>query len=213
MALTVNEIYPCILGESTRAGLPCTLVRLTGCHLRCSWCDSEFAFHDGARREVDDVVREVREGGHGLVLLTGGEPLLQADARELVRRLVDDGFDVQVETSGAVELAGLDPRAHIVMDVKCPGSGEAGRMIWNNLERLRRTDDVKFVLADRRDYEWARAIVHEHGLDHRANVLLSAVHGRLEPRRLAEWMLADGMRARLHLQIHKLVWEPDARRV
>ncbi len=213
MALTVNEIYPCILGESTRAGLPCTLIRLTGCHLRCTWCDSEHAFYEGTRHEVEDVATQVAELGLRQVLLTGGEPWLQPDARRLVERLADDGFDVQLETSGAVELEGLDTRAHLVMDVKCPGSGESGRMIWNNLERLRRTDDVKFVVADRRDYEWARAIVREHGLEDRANVLLSAVHGRLEPRELAEWILADRLRARLHLQVHKVVWEPDARRV
>lgn len=212
-SLTVTEVYPCILGESTLAGRPCTLVRLTGCNLRCRYCDSEFSFHGGERRTVPDLVATARDHGFGLALVTGGEPLLQSGAPELVAALLAEGIAVQVETGGSIDTSALPDGAHVVLDLKCPASGESGRMDWGNLARLRPTDDVKFVVSDRTDFDWALAIVEEHGLEARANVLFSPAFGTLDPATLAEWILASRVRGRLHLQIHKYVWEPDRRGV
>ena len=207
--LTVNEIFFSIQGEGTRAGLPCSFVRLTGCPLRCVWCDTAYAFHEGTRMEPEQIVEQVAGHGTRLVCLTGGEPLAQPEAFALVLRLLDGGWQVIVETSGHVSLAGLDPRAVAVMDVKAPGSGESDSMDWSNLDRLRPTDEAKFVLADRRDYEWARALVREKDLAARCTVLFSPVHGALDPGPLGEWILGDGLPVRLQLQLHKLLW-PDA---
>ncbi len=219
MSLRITEIYPCILGESTLAGLPCTLVRLTGCPLRCRYCDTEYAFHGGEVLEVADIVARVQKEGLPLVLVTGGEPLIQKDAPALVGALLDAGFGVQVETSGAVDTSCLPEGTHVVLDLKCPDSGESHRMDWNNIAALRsRTDgstrgDVKFVVSSRSDYEWSRDVIREHGLEDCANVLFSPAFGVVDPQDLAAWILEDRLRARLHLQIHKLVWEPDARGV
>jgi len=204
--LTVNEIFFSIQGEGTRTGRPCVFVRLTGCPLRCVWCDTAYAFHEGTRLEVDQVVEQVDAHGTRLVCLTGGEPLAQPEAFSLVRRLLNEGWEVIVETSGHISLAGLDQRAVAVMDIKAPGSGESGKMDWDNLDRLRSTDEAKFVLADRGDYEWARALVREKDLAARCTVLFSPVHGGLEPGPLAEWILGDRLPVRLQLQLHKLVW-------
>src|SRR5262245_51240734 len=195
MALVVNEVFFSIQGEGTRAGCPCIFVRLTGCPLRCVWCDTAYAFHEGRRREMDDVIAEVEAFPCRLLTLTGGEPLAQPDAFALVARLADRGFEVLVETSGHVPIEGLDPRAVAILDVKAPGSGEAGRMHSGNLDRLRAHDEVKLVLADRADYEWARELTRDPRLEG-ATVLFSPVHGRLDPGALGRWMLEDGVRAR-----------------
>ena len=204
--LTVNEIFYSIQGEGTRAGRPCVFVRLTGCPLRCVWCDTAYAFHDGTRMELDQIVKQIAVHGTRLVCLTGGEPLAQPEAFPLVRRLLDEGWEVIVETSGHISLCGLDPRAVAVMDIKTPGSGESDKMDWGNLDRLRPTDEAKFVLADRGDYEWARALVREKDLAARCTVLFSPVHGGLEPGPLGEWILEDGLPVQLQLQLHKLLW-------
>lgn len=204
--LTVNEIFFSIQGEGTRAGRPSVFVRLTGCPLRCVWCDTSYAFHEGERRSLDDVVAEASRHPSRLLCLTGGEPLAQPPAFALVRRLLDDGWEVVVETSGHVSLAQLDPRAVAVMDIKAPGSGEVGRMDWGNLDRLRRKDEAKLVLGGRDDYEWARDIVRERALSERCTVLFAPVHGQLEPGVLARWVLADALRVRVQVQLHKILW-------
>lgn len=213
MVLRVTEIFHSIQGESSYAGRPCVFVRLTGCPLRCTWCDTDYAFYGGTERSVDDIVAKVREFDCRLVEVTGGEPLAQAGALPLLARLCDEGYTVLLETSGAVEAAGVDPRVHIILDVKCPGSGMADRMHWPNVERLRPQDEAKFVIKDRRDYEWARGVVARYRLTDRCPVLFSPVFGTLDPRQLAEWVLADRLPVCLQLQIHKYIWAPDLRGV
>lgn len=204
--LTVNEIFYSIQGEGTRAGRPSVFVRLTGCPLRCVWCDTAYAFHEGARRDLESVVAEAQGHPCRLLCLTGGEPLAQPAAFDLVRRLLDDGWEVVVETSGHVSLARLDPRAVAVMDIKAPGSGEAHRMDWDNLGRLRRKDEAKLVLGGREDYEWARDLVRERSLAARCTILFAPVHGQLQPGLLARWVLEDALPVRVQVQLHKILW-------
>jgi 7-carboxy-7-deazaguanine synthase len=212
--LTVTEIFHSIQGESTRAGELCVFVRLTACDLRCSWCDTAYAFHEGRKMSLDEVMAAVDAYGCGLVEVTGGEPLLQEDVYPLMERLLASGRTVLLETGGHRSIERV-PRAVVkIVDVKCPGSGEAGRNDWANLDRLAPHDEVKFVLKDRADYEYARDVIARHDLPSRAAaVLLSPVHGELEPRTLSGWMLADRLPARLQLQLHKYIWEPNARGV
>jgi 7-carboxy-7-deazaguanine synthase len=210
--LRVTEIFHSIQGESTWAGLPCTFVRLTGCPLRCVWCDTAYAFHGGERMTLEQIVGRVRALGTPLVELTGGEPLVHRNAFELARRLLAEDFTLLVETSGAVDVAPLDPRAHKIMDLKCPGSGEESRNLWSNLEHLTARDEVKFVIADRTDYEWTRDVIRGRGLDRRVEqgslraLLVSPVWGSLDFQQLAEWVLADQLPVRYQLQLHKLIW-------
>ena len=212
--LTVNEIFYSIQGESTRAGEPCVFVRLTACDLRCSWCDTPYAFYEGRKMAVDDVVAAVQQYGCPLVEITGGEPLLQEDVYPLMARLVAHGRTVMLETGGHRPIARVPPEVVKIVDVKCPGSGEAARNDWNNLDRLAAHDEVKFVIRDRRDYDYARDVVARHDLSRRAAaVLFSPVHGVLDPKTLSEWMLADGVPARLQLQLHKYIWSPETRGV
>ena len=212
--LRVNEIFFSIQGESTWAGRPCAFVRLTGCDLRCSWCDTEYAFHEGRTMAVEDVAAQVLGYGCDLAEVTGGEPLLQAAVHPLIARLLEAGMTVLVETSGASDVSRLDVRAVKVMDLKCPGSGESVRNLWSNLEHLTPRDEVKFVIADRADYEWARDAARRHNLASRVNaVLMSCAFGQLEPALLAGWILADRLPVRMQLQMHKHIWAPDARGV
>ena len=211
--LVVNEIYASIQGESSYAGLPCVFVRLTGCNLRCTWCDSEFSFYEGTRRVLDDVVAEVERFGIPLVEVTGGEPLLQPGVHPLMARLADRGLRVLIETSGSMDISGVDPRVIRIVDVKCPASGESGSNRWENLAHLRAADELKFVIADRADYEWARGELRARDLTSRCTVLLGPVWGRLEPRTLVEWILEDRLPVRFQVQLHKYVWSSDARGV
>jgi 7-carboxy-7-deazaguanine synthase len=212
--LTINEIFYSIQGESTRAGRPCVFVRLTGCDLRCSWCDTEYAFHEGSRRSVDDVVAEVDRYDCPLVEITGGEPLLQADVYELMTRLLAKGRTVLLETGGHRPTDRVPAEVVKVIDVKCPGSGEADSNHWPNLDALLSHDEVKFVVKDRADYDFAKDVIVRYRLASRcAAVLLSPVHQVLDPKQLSEWMLADAVPARLQLQLHKYIWEPGLKGV
>lgn len=212
--LTVNEIFHSIQGESTHAGRPCVFVRLTACDLRCSWCDTPYAFHEGAKMSVDDVLDKVRSYGCDVVEVTGGEPLLQKDVYPLMERLLAEGWTVLLETGGHRDAADVPEGVHRIIDVKCPASGEASKMHWPNLDSLRRSDEVKFVIQDRADYEYAREIAAKYRLaDRSAAVLFSPVHGVLDPKLLAAWMLADRVDARLQLQAHKYIWDPQTRGV
>ncbi len=211
--LRVTEIFHSIQGESTFAGRPCVFVRLTGCPLRCTWCDTKYAFYGGTEQSIDDVLAKVHEYGCRLVEVTGGEPLAQPNAASLLCRLCDEGFIVLLETSGAVDTATVDPPVHIILDVKCPGSGMMEQMHWSNVERLRPKDEAKFVIHDRSDYEWSKEIVMRYGLIDRCPVLFSPVFGTLDPRQLVEWVLADRLPIRFQLQMHKHIWAPDMRGV
>jgi 7-carboxy-7-deazaguanine synthase len=212
--LTINEIFYSIQGESTYAGRPCVFVRLTGCDLRCSWCDTTYSFHEGRKMSVDDVLREVDRFGSPLVEVTGGEPLLQADVYPLMERLLEAGHTVLLETGGQLDVSRVPGAVVKVMDVKCPGSGEADGNDWGNLERLGSRDQVKFVIKDRVDYEFSRDLVTRHALDRRcAAVLFSPVHGVMDPKPLSEWILQDRLPVRLQLQIHKHIWGPEVRGV
>lgn len=212
--LTINEIYQSIQGESTHAGLPCVFVRLTACDLRCSWCDTAYAFTEGGKRPLDAVLAEVLAIDCPLVELTGGEPLLQKEAIPLMEQLLAAGRTVMIETGGHISIEAV-PRAVIkIVDVKCPGSGESHRMHWPNLDLVAPHDEVKFVIKDRADYEYARDVVRRYDLGARvAAALFSPVHGVQEPKALAEWILADKLPVRLQLQLHKYVWDPKARGV
>jgi len=214
MMLTINEIFHSIQGESTRAGEPCVFVRLTACDLRCSWCDTPYAFYEGRKMAVDDVVAAVEQYGCRLVEITGGEPLLQEDVYPLMTRLLAHGRTVMLETGGHRPITRVPPEVVKIVDVKCPGSGEAARNDWSNLDQLAAHDEVKFVITDRRDYDYARDVVARHDLSRRAAaVLFSPVHGVLDPKTLSEWMLADRVPARLQLQLHKYIWSPNTRGV
>lgn len=212
--LTVNEIYCSIQGESTYAGLACVFVRLTACDLRCAWCDTPYAFYEGRKMSLDEVVGAVRGYPCRLVELTGGEPLLQAEATPLMERLLDEGYTVLVETGGHLPLDRAPARAIRIMDVKCPGSGESHRNRLENLALLVPHDEVKFVIRDRADYEFARAFTAEHALAERvAAVHFSPVHGVLDARDLAAWIIDDGLPVRLQLQQHKYIWGAEVRGV
>ncbi len=196
-ALQVNEIFYSIQGESSFAGRPCVFVRLTGCNLRCTWCDTAYAFHEGRRMDLDEIVRTVETHPARLVELTGGEPLLQPDALTLMHQLADRGWTVLLETGGSLELAGVDPRVVRIVDVKCPGSGESERNLWSNLAGLREMDEVKFVIADRADFDFAGQVLDERLRGFEGTVHLSPVWGRLEPAALARWILESGRAVRL----------------
>lgn len=211
--LRVTEIFHSIQGESSFAGQPCIFIRLTGCPLRCNWCDSAYAFYGGTEASLDSILEKVRSYGCSLVEVTGGEPLSQPDAIPLIARLCDQGYTVLVETSGAIDISPLDPRARVILDVKCPGSGMMDRMHWPNVSALTRKDEAKFVIKDRADYEWACSVVKQYALTERSHVLFSPVFDSLSPRQLAEWILADRFPVRFQLQLHKFIWEPDRRGV
>ncbi len=212
--LTINEIFHSIQGESTHAGRPCVFVRLTACDLRCSWCDTPYAFTEGHKVSIDDVVGQVKAFGCPVVEITGGEPLLQKNVYPLMQRLLDEKLTVMVETGGHLSIEHIPAGVLRIMDVKCPGSGESHRNDWTNMDRLVATDEVKFVLKDRTDYEFARDAVARHNLIGRvAAVHFSPVHGVLEARQLAEWILEDRLEVRLQLQVHKYIWDPATRGV
>jgi 7-carboxy-7-deazaguanine synthase len=212
--LTVNEIFYSIQGESTRAGQPCVFVRLTACDLRCSWCDTEYAFYEGRKQSVDEVVAAVEQHDCPLVEITGGEPLLQEGVYDLMNRLLASGRTVLLETGGHRPIDRVPTEVVKIVDVKCPGSGEVDKNEWSNLDRLSPHDEVKFVIKDRADYEFARDVIRGKNLAARcAAVLMSPVHDVLGAEALSQWMLADRLPARLQLQLHKYIWSPSTRGV
>jgi 7-carboxy-7-deazaguanine synthase len=211
--LRVIEVYASIQGESRYAGIPCTFVRLAGCNLRCRWCDSVYTFTGGEHRSIESVVEEVAALGLPMVEVTGGEPLAHRQCLPLLERLVEAGHRVLLETSGSISVGGVPSGVHIVMDLKAPDSGEEAANLWSNLDQLKESDEIKFVLASRRDFEWTRDCIRQHRLDERFALLLSPVHGELKARDLAEWMLEEPCGWRMQLQLHKLIWDPDARGV
>lgn len=214
--LRITEIFHSIQGESTWAGVPCTFVRLTGCPLRCTWCDTEYAFHGGTRMTFPEIMEDVARHPARVVEITGGEPLAHAGAFTLARDLLEAGYTVLVETSGAFDVAPLDDRVHKIMDLKCPGSGESARNLWSNLEHLTDRDEVKFVIKDRADYEWARDTIRDRGLDGRVRdgslraLLMSPVWGEIDLEAFAGWILEDGLPVRFQVQLHKLIWGAQA---
>jgi 7-carboxy-7-deazaguanine synthase len=211
--MRITEIYASVQGETQYAGLPCTLVRTTGCDLRCNYCDSAFSFYGGSEMSLEAILAEVGRLGAPLVLLTGGEPLLQREIGALAEQLLAQGYRVMIETSGAHPVSALPPEVIRIVDVKTPASGESHRMRWDVLDGLRAQDAVKFVVADEADYHWAADLIRSRSLGGRTEVLLSPVHGRLDPKQLVGWILRDRLPARLNLQIHKYIWAPEARGV
>ncbi len=212
--LKINEIYFSVQGESTNAGLPCVFVRLTGCNLRCTWCDTEYAFYEGKDYSIDDIIAKVEEYGCRLVEITGGEPLVQdKECRELMTKLCDKGYEVMLETGGSLTVEGIDARVKIVMDLKCPSSGMEKKNLYDNINFLKKTDELKFVIGSREDYEWTKKIIKNYNLEEKCELLLSVVFGKLEPLTLVEWMLKDKLKARFQLQMHKFIWQPDTKGV
>jgi len=211
--LVIHEIYRSLQGESTFAGLPCVFVRLTACHLRCVYCDTPHAFNQGETMSLDDAVARALALGDDLVEITGGEPLLQLEVYPLMSRLADAGKTVLLETSGAIDTCAVDPRVGVILDLKTPGSGEVEANVWSNLERLRPNDELKFVLCNRVDFDWAASVVRERRLTERCPVLFSAAFGQVNPTELAAWILESHLPVRLQLQQHKILWDPSARGV
>lgn len=211
--LIVTEIFYSVQGESSWAGMPCAFVRLTGCPLRCRWCDTVYGFHGGKKQSIDSVLETLATYPTRLVEVTGGEPLAQAAAVPLMQRLIDEGYTVLLETSGSQSLAEVPKDVRIIMDLKCPGSGMDSKNLWSNLDLLKSTDEIKFVVASREDFEWAVQKIREHDLAKRAHLLLSPAWGLVKPQDLVAWLLESGIPARLNLQLHKLIWGPKKKGV
>lgn len=211
--LKINEIYYSIQGESTKAGLPCVFIRLTFCNLRCSYCDSEYAFYDGNELSIDDIMQEVRKYNCSLVEITGGEPLFQEESLALMKHLADNGFEVLLETGGSLPVKNIDPRVKIIMDLKTPSSGMLKKNLYDNLNDLKGNDEVKFVIGSREDYLWSKQILDKYSIDKKNVVLFSIVFGKLLPLELVNWILEDNLNVRFQLQMHKFIWKPDERGV
>ncbi|MFA7292608.1 MAG: 7-carboxy-7-deazaguanine synthase QueE [Rhodocyclaceae bacterium] len=206
ISLRISEIFFSLQGESSRVGLPTVFIRLTGCPLRCTWCDTTYAFTGGSAKTIAEILAETAKHGTRTVCVTGGEPLAQKNCLPLLTALCNAGFDVSLETSGALDIGSVDPRVARIVDLKAPGSGESDKNLWTNLPQLRASDEVKMVLADRADYEWARNTIATHHLTDTCPVLLSPVQGTLQPADLANWILADHLPVRFQLQLHKVLW-------
>ena len=211
--LIINEIFHSIQGESSHAGRPCVFVRLAYCNLRCSYCDTEYAFYEGTSRGVDEIVQSVRDYRCNLVEITGGEPLMQEGVLELMTVLCDEGLEVLLETGGSLDISRVDPRVKRIVDIKCPGSGMMKRNLWSNMEFLRPSDEVKFVIGSREDYDWSVAVISTYDLLERCAVLMSVVFGKLEPVMLAEWILESKLPVRFQMQMHKYIWAPETKGV
>jgi 7-carboxy-7-deazaguanine synthase len=211
--MKVCEIFASIQGESTYAGLPCIFVRMTGCNLRCTYCDTTYAYDEGSEMTVEEIIDAVRSYGFNLVEITGGEPLLQKDAGILISRLLDADFRVLVETNGSLDIRDIDSRAIVIMDVKTPGSGMSDSLRIENFSLLKKSDELKFVITDKADYDWARAMVRKFSLSEKCTILFSPVSGKLAPSGLSKWIIADRLPVRINLQLHKYMYGPDQRGV
>jgi len=211
--LVVNEIFHSIQGESSHSGRPCVFVRLTYCNLRCSYCDTAYAFYEGKELSLDEIVGIIRGFGCRLVEITGGEPLLQPNVHQLMTSLCNEGYEVMLETGGSLDIGDVDPRVKRIVDFKCPSSNMVAKNDWGNVARLRKGDEVKFVIANREDYEWSKKALVERGIPDRCDVLMSAVFHELEPVQLVEWILEDRLNVRFQIQLHKIVWSPETRGV
>ena len=211
--MKINEIYKSIQGESTYAGLPCVFVRLTYCNLRCTYCDTEYAFYEGKEMTIEEVINAVRFFHCRLVEITGGEPLAQKEVYQLMSRLIEDRFTVLLETGGSIDIGNVHPHVIKIMDLKCPSSGESEKNLYGNIDKLQPHDEIKFVIGNREDYSWAKQIVKDHDLDGNYRILFSTVFDRLQPSELAEWILEDNLNVRFQLQMHKYIWSPGRRGV
>jgi len=206
--LVINEIFHSIQGESSFSGLPCVFVRLTYCNIRCSYCDTEYAFYEGNEMSVDDILQKVRSYDCKLVEITGGEPLFQPNVHELMKRLCDEEYDVLIETGGSLDVSAVDRRVKKIVDFKCPSSGMMKKNLWKNVDFLQKSDEVKFVIGTREDYDWSKKMMHDFAIEKKCSVLMSVVFGELEPVRLVEWILQDKLGVRFQLQAHKYIWHP-----
>jgi len=211
--LKVNEIYLSIQGESTQAGLPCVFVRLTYCNLRCTYCDTEYAFYEGKDYTIDQVIKEIGKYDCQLVEVTGGEPLVQEECKDLMNRLCNEGYVVMLETGGSLPVKDVDQRVMIIMDFKCPSSGMMKKNLYENINYIKPTDEIKFVVGNREDYEWSKEIIEKYNLTSKCNILFSVVFGELEPVTLVGWILEDKLNVRFQLQMHKFIWAPDTKGV
>jgi len=211
--MRVTEIFTSIQGESSYAGIPCTFVRMTGCNLRCSYCDTQYAYAEGSERSEEDILRQVKRSGIRLIQITGGEPLLQSEVYPLISKLGETGYKVLVETNGSLSIKEMDSRAVVILDMKTPGSGMSDKMDLTNLDIVKQTDEVKFVITDGSDYEWAKRLIHGYNLLNKCRVLLSPAYGLLYPEDLARWMIEDRLQARLNLQLQKYIFGPERRGV
>lgn len=211
--LKVNEIFFSIQGESSYAGLPCVFVRMTYCNLRCSYCDTAYAFYDGTDYSIDEIISKVKEYKCKLVEITGGEPLFQKESFELMQRLCDEGFEVMLETSGSLPIKDVDKRVKIIMDLKCPSSNMMKKNLYENINYIKQTDEIKFVIGTKEDYEWAKEIISKYELNKKCTVLFSVVFGQLEPVTLVNWILEDKLNVRFQLQMHKYIWHPETKGV
>jgi 7-carboxy-7-deazaguanine synthase len=211
--LKVNEIYYSIQGESSKAGLPCVFVRLTYCNLRCSYCDTEYAFYEGEEKTIEEIIAEVKKFNCNLIEITGGEPLVQSESIELMTKLCDEGFEVMIETGGSLPIKDIDKRVMIIMDLKCPSSKMMKKNLYQNIDYIKKIDEIKFVIGSRKDYDWSKEIVDTYRLNDKCSVLFSVVFGQLEPVQLINWILEDRLKVRFQLQIHKIIWHPETKGV
>lgn len=211
--LKVNEIYYSVQGESSKAGLPCVFVRLTYCNLRCSYCDTEYAFYEGSDKTIDEIISEVKKYNCKLVEITGGEPLVQLESLKLMKQLCDEGFEVMLETGGSLPIKEIDKRVMIIMDLKCPSSKMMKKNLYENIDYIKSIDEIKFVIGDREDYDWSKELIEKYNLIEKCSVLFSVVFGKLEPVKLVEWILEDRLKVRYQLQMHKIIWHPETKGV
>lgn len=211
--LKINEIFYSIQGESSKSGLPCVFIRLTYCNLRCTYCDTEYAFFDGKEMSIEEIISEVKRYKCNLVEVTGGEPLMQEDVFVLMSRLCNEGFDVMLETGGSISIKEVEKRVMIVMDLKCPSSNMLKKNLYSNIDYLKRNDEIKFVIGSKEDYDWAKAIIKTYRLVNKCDILFSVVYGELEPVKLVNWILEDKLKVRYQLQMHKVIWHPETKGV
>lgn len=211
--IKINEIYYSIQGESSKAGLPCIFIRLTYCNLRCTYCDTEYAFYEGKNYSIDEILSEIKKYNCNLVEVTGGEPLFQEECIDLMKQLCDDGYEVLIETGGSLPINNIDKRVKIIMDLKCPSSGMLKKNLYENISFLKKSDEIKFVIGTREDYDWTKEIIAKYNLNSKCEVLVSTVFDKIEPLALVEWILKDNLNVRFQLQMHKFIWTPETKGV